>query len=208
MQDNALEDAANSMLADAQARVEAAERMAPALEAAEAGDAAAMGAALDAASLAVDEPGEDGDTCLHIGCLYGKLAIVQECLSRGADVRARDEDNSTPLHDAAAGGHDAIVRLLLAGGAEVAATDDDGDSPLHLASNGGHAHVVRALMEHIGNDAAARQLCGCKNALGLRPADLAEDPALLALLTLDDGEAADANEAGAALKKRRGVPDE
>ena len=193
------------MLAEAQAAAEAAERMAPALAAAEGGDAAAMAAALDAAGVGVDEPGEDGDTCLHIACLYGRLGVVEECLRRGASVTARDEDNSTPLHDACAGGHEAIVRALLGRGADLGAVDNDGDSPLHLASNGGHAHVVRALLAHLESDDAARHaLCSLANANGERPVDLAEDPALMAAMRIAGGEEEEpGGDVGAAFKKSR-----
>ena len=197
----AMEADAEAMLAEAQAAAEAAEAMAPALAAAEAGDAVAMAAALDAAGAAVDAPGEDGDTVLHIGCLFGKQAVVEECLRRGASVTARDEDNSTPLHDASAGGHDAIVSILLQAGAELHTVDNDGDSPLHLASNGGHAHVVRLLLAHLARDETARLAAlGATNALGQTPADLAEDPTLMASLRISGGEE---DGVGSAFKKTR-----
>ena len=188
---------------DLQAQIDAAMKMAPALEAAEAGDAAAMAAALDKDGLAVDTAGEDGDTPLHIGCLYGKLEVVEECLRRSADVKARDEDNSTPLHDCCAGGHEALARLLLSRGADASAVDDDGDSPLHLATNGGHAHVVRLLLEHLSED-ARKSLLSTTNALGQKPTDLAEDPALLRLMTISGGDDdEDEDGVGAAFKKVR-----
>ena len=39
----------------------------------------------------VNARGEDGDSPLHIACLYGQAAVVEECIKRGADV------NWTPL---------------------------------------------------------------------------------------------------------------
>ena len=85
--------------------------------AAEAGDVAALSAALDDCS--VDATGEDDDTPLHLvcmhqmrprwavpcvkhclraqACLHGHLAAVQELLTRGANVSVRDEDASTPV---------------------------------------------------------------------------------------------------------------
>lgn len=51
-------------------------RMAAILEAAEQGEATIMASLLDMASLHVDSPGEDGDTALHMGCLYGQLSVV------------------------------------------------------------------------------------------------------------------------------------
>jgi ankyrin repeat protein len=179
---------------------QAAERMAPVLAAAEAGDVATMVAALEQLGCEIDAPGEDGDTALHMGCLYGHEAVVAECVRRGACVTARDEDNSTPLHDACAGGFHQIAVLLLERGAQVDARDNDGDTPLHLAVNGGHAHVANLLLERAGGQAA---LLAIANEAGQRPVDLAEDPALMAALRLAGGEAGDDDAAGSNFKKTR-----
>ena len=162
-----LNDADDPMdaLLESEARAEADDKMRPVLLAAEAGDVVAMSAALDSCSIQVDTQGEDGDTALHIGCLYGQLAIVQECVRRGADVKAKDEDNPTPLHDASAGGHYDIAKLLLEQGAQVTARDADGDSPLHLASNGGHAAVVQLLMSSM-SEQQKKVLLGLPNGEG------------------------------------------
>lgn len=198
-----LNDADDPMdaLLESEAQAERDDVMRPVLEAAESGNVAAMRAALDAGGIAVDTPGEDGDTALHIGCLYGQLAVVEECITRGADVKAKDEENSTPLHDASAGGHYDIAKLLLEKGASVTARDADGDSPLHLACNGGHAAVAQLLMSHL-NEAQRKVLLGLPNALGMKPADLAEDPALVALMKLtDDGD--EEADGGSSYKKTR-----
>ncbi|KAJ6871156.1 hypothetical protein NC652_036732 [Populus alba x Populus x berolinensis] len=52
----------------------------------------------------IDEPVEDGDTALHLTCLYGYCPCVQLLLERGANLEAKDEDGAIPLHDACAGG--------------------------------------------------------------------------------------------------------
>lgn len=74
------------------------------LAAAERGDLAEFSSLLDAHATDVNEQGDEGDTALHISCLYGHIEIAQECVRRGANVLACDEDGSTPLHDACAGG--------------------------------------------------------------------------------------------------------
>lgn len=115
---------------------------------AEAGDAAGFEALLDAApGLAPDARNEEGETVLHLACLYGHEPIVRACLQRGADANAIDEDCATPAHNACAGGFLGIVRLLVAARAQLQATDADGDTPLHHACNGNHAHVARFLAE-------------------------------------------------------------
>ena len=161
-------------------------RMGAILEAAEQGEATIMASLFDMASLPVDTQGEDGDTALHIGCLHGQLAIVQECLRRGASVTACDEDGSTPLHDASAGGYVEIAKLLLDGGASVAVRDNDGDTPLHLAANGSHGNLVELLLERAGDQSAT--LLATQNESGQKPIDLAEDPTLITRLRIADGD--------------------
>ena len=48
--------------------------------------------------------GPEGDTLLHLACLYAHEECAQLLLEHGADVTVVDEDCSTVLHDAAAGG--------------------------------------------------------------------------------------------------------
>lgn len=48
--------------------------------------------------------GPEGDTLLHLACLYAHEECAQVLLEHGADVTVVDEDCSTVLHDAAAGG--------------------------------------------------------------------------------------------------------
>jgi ankyrin repeat protein len=187
----------------AEAAAEAADAIAPILQAAEDGDAATMCSLLDEKKLPIDTKGEDGDCALSIGCLYGRVAVVQECLRRGACVTACDEDNSTPLHDAAAGGHYDIVVLLLDSGAQVDAIDNDGDSPLHNACNGGHAHIASLLMARLGGERSSA-LLKAANANGQTPLDLAEDPALVAQLRIGSGADGDGEgDVGSSFKRTK-----
>ena len=120
--------------------------------------------------------GEDGDSPLHIACLYGQTAVVLECLKRGADVNAKDEDDSTPLHDACAGGFELIVAALLQRGAAFDAKDSDEETPLHHACRGGHAAVVERILKACPDSAARVALIAAPNAAGETAAHMAEGP--------------------------------
>ena len=132
-----------------------------------------------------------------------RVEVVDEDHERDRDAAEHVERVEAPLHDASAGGYYDIARVLLQRGAKVDAIDNDGDSPLHLASNVGHAHVVDLLLNHAG-EALAATMRGVRNANGELPADLAEDPSLVARLRIG-GECggSDDNEAAGAAYKRR-----
>lgn len=121
------------------------------------GDADALSALLGSLSVSVDTKGADGDTPLHVACLYGHADLVRALLAKNANPRVTDGDGGTPLHDASAGGHMEIVQMLVdsvvsASAEEVAsfvnARDGDGETPLHLATRGEHGPVVTFLLSH------------------------------------------------------------
>ncbi|KAL6987322.1 hypothetical protein U1Q18_013070 [Sarracenia purpurea var. burkii] len=121
--------------------------------AAELGDVAALRHALDNLSGSIDEPVEDGDTALHLTCLYGYLPCVQLLLERGASLEAKDEDGGIPLHDACAGGFTEIVEFLINSTNDpecmkrmLESVDVEGDTPLHHAARGEHVNVIRLLL--------------------------------------------------------------
>lgn len=121
--------------------------------AAQLGDVDALRLALDNLNGSIDEPVEDGDTALHLACLYGYLPCVQLLLERGANLEATDEDGAVPLHDACAGGFTEIVQLLLnsANSPECVkgmldSVDAEGDTPLHHAARGEHVDIIRLLL--------------------------------------------------------------
>ncbi|GMH30188.1 hypothetical protein Nepgr_032031 [Nepenthes gracilis] len=121
------------------------------------GDLVALRLALDNldGSSSIDEPVEDGDTALHLSCLYGHLPCVHLLLERGACLEVKDEDGAIPLHDACAGGYTEIARLLIDSAADanclrrmLEAVDIENDTPLHHAARGEHADVIKLLLEH------------------------------------------------------------
>ncbi|XP_061353913.1 uncharacterized protein LOC133298598 [Gastrolobium bilobum] len=123
--------------------------------AAQRGDLHALRLALDNLTGSINEPVEDGDTALHLTCLYGHLACVQLLLERGADLEAKDEDGAIPLHDACAGGFTEIVQLLINRANDsdhikrmLESVDAEGDTPLHHAARGEHVNVIRLLLSY------------------------------------------------------------
>ncbi|TYJ50727.1 hypothetical protein E1A91_A01G229500v1 [Gossypium mustelinum] len=142
--------------------------------AAQLGDLNALRLALDNINGSIDEPVEDGDTALHLTCLYGYLPCVQLLLERGANLEAKDEDGAIPLHDACAGGFIEIVQLLLDRASNsgclkrmLDSVDAEGDTPLHHAARGEHAEVIRLLL---ANGASPTKT----NTYGKIPQELAE----------------------------------
>ncbi|KAE9619647.1 hypothetical protein Lal_00038167 [Lupinus albus] len=123
--------------------------------AAQHGDVVSLRRALDNLTGSIDEPVEDGDTALHLTCLYGHLECVQLLLERGANLEAKDDDGAIPLHDACAGGFTQIVQLLFnkANDTEhikrmLESVDSEGDTPLHHAARGEHVDVIRLLLSN------------------------------------------------------------
>lgn len=58
--------------------------------------------------------GPDGDTALHLACLYGHKPCVEALVAAGCALGpVNTEDGTTPLHDAAAGGYLELVQLLV-----------------------------------------------------------------------------------------------
>eukprot|EP00250_Pteridium_aquilinum_P000934 c11118_g1_i1 orf=80-646(+) len=126
------------------------------LTASETGNAHDLSQALAELRGSVNQAGEDGDTALHLACLYGHSNCVQILLEAGASIDVKDEDGAIPLHDACAGGYTEIVKVLLtaAQGDEqkikslLETTDVDGDTPLHHAARGDHGDVVQLLLSY------------------------------------------------------------
>ncbi|KAL3628453.1 hypothetical protein CASFOL_027499 [Castilleja foliolosa] len=127
----------------------------PLVSAAESGDLNALRLALDNFDGNINDPMEDGDSLLHLTCLYGHLTCVQFLLERGANIEAKDEDGGIPLHDACAGGYTEIAQLLLSSANDpqcvkrmLETIDMEGDSPLHHAARGEFADVIRLLLAY------------------------------------------------------------
>jgi ankyrin repeat protein len=57
--------------------------------------------------------GPDGDTAIHLACLYGQKGCAEALIAAGCKLDPiNSEDGTTPLHDASAGGYAGIAQLL------------------------------------------------------------------------------------------------
>jgi len=139
-------------------------------EAAAAGKVDRVKALLAAQEGLIHEYSHDGFTPVHLAAFFGHGAVVDELLSRGANVNAASRNRTfargvRPIHSAAASGRNAIVMRLLESGADVNARDDDGNTALMNAAEGGNLDLVKIIVAG-GGDKAAR------NNLGQSAADL------------------------------------
>ena len=132
--------------------------------------------------------GPDGDTCLHLACVYGHEAVFDTLLESGAKVDVSDENGSTCLHDASASGSLAMVtRLLELAPGLLTRCDSDGETCLHCAARGGHTAVVAALLR-AGVDTSVVNTFG-QTALMLVDAEDVDTARLLAATDTEDEDA-------------------
>lgn len=75
-----------------------------------------------------------------------QLASIQQLLSSGADINARDGSGITPLLMAASLGSHTVVSFLLAHSPDVPAITLYGETALHLAARYGHMKVIEVLV--------------------------------------------------------------
>ncbi|XP_041989151.1 leucine-rich repeat serine/threonine-protein kinase 1 isoform X2 [Aricia agestis] len=86
---------------------------------------------------------------LHQAALWDNLELLQELISNGAEVDARDSHQRNALHAAALAERSRCLPALCAAGADVNARSDEetgGKTALHIAAERGHAENVRALL--------------------------------------------------------------
>jgi hypothetical protein len=97
----------------------------------------------------------DGETPLHLACLYGYLDLARLMLERGADARATNKSAATPLAylaranlpKAKAKASVFAARALLEKGAGVNAGDREEITPLMWAVNRGNLPLIRFLID-------------------------------------------------------------
>jgi ankyrin repeat protein len=119
---------------------------APLVDAAKAGDVAAVRAELQRKA-DVNAPALDGSTALHWAVHRDALEMVDLLVGAGANAMAANRYGVTPLSLACTNGNAAIVERLLRAGADPNAALPGGETPLMTAARTGHAGVLRALIE-------------------------------------------------------------
>jgi ankyrin repeat protein len=86
---------------------------------------------------------------------------VEQLISKGANVNAKDKYGSTPLHGVK---NEGITKLLIDNGANVNAKDFFGETPLHIAAACAHKNVTELLIANGAN-------VNAKNKKGETPLD-------------------------------------
>jgi len=129
-------------------------------EASATGQLSRVTALLDQDETLLDRYSPDGFTPLGLSAFFGKQAVLETLVARGADVNlpSRNPMKVRPIHSAVAH-HDPVVALqmaqvLLDNGVDVNVTQTGGFTPLHEAANHGNIEMVRLLIHHGANKTA------------------------------------------------------
>jgi len=116
---------------------------------------------VDADPAKVNSLAPDGFPPLALASFFGRPAVAEYLLLRGArvDTVATNAMKVTALHAAAAGKHVAICAMLLQHGADPNARQHGGFTPLHAAAANGREELVRMLLER-GADRSLKSEAG------------------------------------------------
>jgi ankyrin repeat protein len=123
---------------------------APLVDAAKAGDVAAVRAAIQQKA-DVNATASDGSTALHWAVHRDALDVVDLLLGAGANPKAANRYGVTPLSLAATNGNARIVERLLRGGADPNTALPGGETVLMTAARTGDVAVLEALIEANAN---------------------------------------------------------
>lgn len=108
-------------------------------------------AALKMLDSGADVEGKDpgvGASPLHYAVMKGALPMVNQLLTRSADVNSRTRSGTTPLHTAALYNRFEVAELLLARGADINAKSVGGATPLTIAQTANYQRMAKMLREH------------------------------------------------------------
>ncbi len=119
-----------------------------ALEAARAGDAAAISRVLDGGVAPGLTDPRSGRPLIHYAAVQGDFETVSLLLAAGADPGYRDGAGRGPLYYAVEGGHAGAAEALLNAGADPDAADKSGRTPLMAAALDGSDDLIDLLLVH------------------------------------------------------------
>ena len=116
------------------------------MKAAETDDLEKFKSLLKKRKVKINDYGSNGNRPLHIAAgKWGKEALIEEILSKGAIVDIRNIYKQTPLHFAAAFGRLEAIKTLIENGAETQAKDASGLTPLQIAEKGKKKKTIELL---------------------------------------------------------------
>ncbi len=116
-------------------------------DAAEEGDASAVGERLASEPDLVNRTDERERTLLHVAAANGHVEVCTALTKAGAEVNAEDEDSETPLHSAIRQNQLAAASFLLGRGADTERRNEYGRTPLLLvARETGNIEMARLLV--------------------------------------------------------------
>ncbi len=121
----------------------------PLVQAAKAGDAAAVRAALATPGVNVNATEHDGTTALHWAVQHGQADLVKALIRARANVNLKNRYGVAPLWLAATNGDNASVEALLRAGADAETTrGESGETVLMNAAMSGSPGVVQRLLAY------------------------------------------------------------
>ncbi|MCL4229768.1 ankyrin repeat domain-containing protein [Candidatus Dependentiae bacterium] len=115
------------------------------------------------------------EALLHIAAACGNTAIVQNFLTRGADVTARNGAGQIALHSARSA---AIAKILLEHNSPLDAQDTMSSTPLHTACLGGQDEMVKFFMQR----GATTEIQNISGRTALHNAAMIRNPTLIEIL--------------------------
>lgn len=98
-------------------------------------------------STALNETDSRGRTPLMLACIYGKFEVMEELLTAGVDVSARDDIGKTVLFYAVAEGDLKAIQKLIDAGCNIRDIDSNGRTPLMQACIFGNIQAIKVLLE-------------------------------------------------------------
>lgn len=89
----------------------------------------------------------NGRTPLQLACILGKLDLVKDLITLGADKeKAMLKTKSTPLHLAVKYDHNEVAKFLILNKANINPKDENGSTPLHIAMFSGNVEISQFLI--------------------------------------------------------------